>query len=114
MHPRIDHPEKATAKYGNVAINALIKMMQDAGCKLKDLQAHILGGGYFEDAPPQNNIGEANVSIARKMLTRRGIRIVSEDTGGTMGRKVIFDIGTGQLAVFKVQKIREEDWHKDF
>jgi chemotaxis protein CheD len=51
------------------------------------------------------------VRIAREVLQRKKIAISSEDTGGTMGRKVLFCTGTGEAAVLKTHKIRESDWY---
>jgi len=55
-------------------------------------------------------VGHENVAIARSVLQKKGIAIVSEDVGGNMGRKVVFDTETGQLMTLKVHKIRDSDW----
>ena len=100
---------QATPQYGNVATAALIKMLEDAGSKRENLVAQITGGGYPESAAGPD-LGAANVQVARDVLTRKGIRVASEDIGGSMGRKIVFDTCTGQLVVLKVHKIRSSDW----
>ena len=50
------------------------------------------------------------MSVARRALSRRGIRVASEDVGGSLGRKIVFDTGSGQVAVLKVRNIRKSDW----
>jgi chemotaxis protein CheD len=50
------------------------------------------------------------VEIARKILREKGIAIASEDVGGSVGRKIVFDLATGHVAVLKVHKVRDEDW----
>ncbi len=109
IYPRTSNPEGATPQYGNVATAALVKIMEDAGCQREDLVAQITGGAA-PDGEPDSGIGLENVGVAREVLTRKGIRIASEDSGGSMGRKLIFDTTTGQLVVLKVHKIRESDW----
>ena len=114
VRPVTHSPEEATPQFGNVATAALIRIMEEAGCHRKDLVAQITGGGFPEDAPamPQHvrDLGVANIQAARDVLIRKGIQIVSEDIGGSMGRKLVFDTSTGQLVVLKVHKIRSSDW----
>lgn len=100
----------ATPVYGNAGIAALVKMMDDAGCARTNVVAHILGGG----APPGESsptLGDQNVAAAREMLKRKEIEVVAEDIGGTVGRKIAFDTGTGELAVLKTVNVRSGDWY---
>ncbi len=109
MYPVTREPSKATPQYGNVATVALVKLLEEAGCERGDLVAQILGGGWPEGEAARD-LGMENVEVARKVLARKGIAVISEDVGGSMGRKVLFDTGTGELAVLKVHKIRDGDW----
>ena len=101
--------ERATPQYGNVAIAALIKIMEEAGCERPNLVAQILGGSAPAGAG-EGHIGQQNVEIAREMLARKKVAVVAEDVGGNVGRKIAFDTATGQLAVLKVHQLRESDW----
>ena len=92
LMPKVTERERATPRYGNVAVAALIRIMEEAGSKREHLIAQ-------------------NVLAARESLTRKGIPIVSEDTGGMLGRKIVFDTRTGELAVLKVHQIRDSDWY---
>ncbi|MCF7886331.1 MAG: chemotaxis protein CheD [Candidatus Marinimicrobia bacterium] len=111
LYPQIKDTEKSTPKYGNVATIALIKTLKEAGSDPEDLVAQIVGGASSKKS--YKNIGEKNISIARQVLKKHGIRVISEDLGGEIGRKVIFDLKSGQLLVVKVHRIRETDWVKD-
>lgn len=109
MHPMAQCREEATPVFGNAATIGLINLGEAAGCLRKDLGAHILGGtaspsGKFHD------IGERNAQVARKVLAHKGIRIISEDIGGTVARKILFNTFSGELAVLKVSRVRETDW----
>lgn len=110
LMPSVSDRKNATPRYGNVAVAALVKVMEEAGCRRVDLVAQILGGGSPAGAE-RPSLGERNVRAAREALKRKGIRIISEDTGGTVGRKIVFDTANGELAVLKVQQIRESDWY---
>jgi chemotaxis protein CheD len=109
LYPATKDKSKATPKYGNVATITLIKMMINAGSAKNDLIAQIFGGGHSESAL-ENTMGSDNVDVAKKILKEYGIDIVSEDVGGTLGRKIIFDTSTGNVLVYKVQNIRKSDW----
>ena len=110
LMPKVTERERATPRYGNVAVAALIRIMEEAGSKREHLIAQILGGGAPPGSPP-HHLGAQNVLAARESLTRKGIPIVSEDTGGMLGRKIVFDTRTGELAVLKVHQIRDSDWY---
>jgi len=110
LYPFIKDRRKATPLYGNVATLGLVKMLDETGCDRKDVKAHLLGGAHRESATG-THLGDENIRAAKEILRRKGIEIASEDVGGTVGRKVVFDVGTGQIAVLKVRKVRESDWH---
>ena len=108
--PSINNKQQATALFGNVATLALIRMLIHDGSDLKDLEAQILGGASNGAAEP-HSIGQENISVARSVLKRERIPIVSEDAGGKKGRKVVFTTATNEMAVIKVDKIRSGDWY---
>jgi len=108
VYPQTVRKEEATPKYGNVATVALIKLMCEEGCTPETMAAHIIGGGHPDGA--EDSVGGRNVEIARKVLKEKGITILSEDVGGCVGRKIVFDLATGNVAVLKVHKVRTEDW----
>jgi chemotaxis protein CheD len=84
-------------------------MIRD-GSKKKNLEAQIFGGAYNRVASFKD-VGRENVRVARRILARQGIRVVSEDIGGEKGRKVIFDSVKNEVAVLKVDRLRKGDWH---
>ena len=84
--------------------------MINDGSKIKHMEAQIIGGAY-NSGIYSKNIGRENIITARKILRRYRIRIVSEDVGGEKGRKVIFDTGSNEIVILKVEKLREGDWN---
>lgn len=101
----------ATAQYGNVAVAALCRMMKNTGGKSENLVAQIIGGAS-NMLVRDRGLGRKNVAVAREMLFRFGIPVVSEDTGGLLGRKVIYHSGTNEVVTYKVDRVREYDWFK--
>jgi chemotaxis protein CheD len=108
--PTIGDPQKATAEYGNIATLTLIRMMLHDGSKRKNIEAQIFGGAFRADIS-EVNVGESNVRVARNVLTQERLQIVSEDVGGQKGRKIVFDTVKNEIAIIKVEKIREGDWY---
>ncbi|MDZ4859032.1 MAG: chemotaxis protein CheD [Candidatus Hydrogenedentes bacterium] len=110
IKPKTRAREDATPVYGNVGIAALLKMMEEAGCKRTNLIAHVLGGGAPEgEAAP--TLGDQNIAAAREALRRKRIVVIAEDSGGPIGRKIAFDTSTGELAVLKTMNVRAGDWY---
>ncbi len=112
LYPFTQDKSKATSAYGNVATMAVLRMMKDTGSAREHLVAHILGGAV----PPEDrghDIGLRNAESAEKVLKQYQIEILSEDTGGTVGRKVVFDTATGHVAVLKVHNLRKSDWYQE-
>ncbi len=109
LFPRAGGPEEATACYGNVSTAALVRMMEKAGARRRNMLGQVLGGGR-PFGSPDGGLGEKNVEAARAALRQKGVVISSEDVGGHMGRKVVFDTRTGHLMVLKVHRIRATDW----
>jgi len=102
--------EQATGMYGNVAVLTLIKMMEGHGSKPQHLEAQILGGAHNPEISPKN-IGRENIRIARTLIHRKRIRLISEDVGGNRGRKIVFNTGKNEIAVLKVERLRAGDWY---
>ena len=105
--PAVYEREKATARYGNVALPTAIALVREAVVG-GTIEAQIFGGAARDTADAAR--ADANVAMARRILTARGIPVVSEDVGGTKGRKIVFQGSTGHVAVVKVHKLRAEDW----
>ena len=111
VFPKTERREDMTAQYGNVGIRALFKMLLEMGARRNDMVAQIVGGSEclgFDD----EKLGDQNIHLARAVLSQLGVPVVSEDVGGSMGRKIIFHTGTNEMAVFKVDALRESDWYK--
>jgi chemotaxis protein CheD len=108
LYPAPSSGEPPTARFGTVATGALIRLMKELGSHQAAMSAQIFGGAKSHDHP--SAIGPKNIETAREVLLHKGIPVVSEDVGGTMGRKVLFDTRNGHAAVLKVRTLRQEDW----
>lgn len=101
--PKSSRREPATAKYGNAATLGLIRIMLKNGSDIKNIHAQIFGGAASTYS--REKTGKKNIKIAKKILKRFKIPIVSEDIGGSLARKVAFNTQTGETVVYKVTKM---------
>ena len=99
-------------KFGNHSIPQLIEMMFQLGADKKNIEAHIIGGACSTEYASKD-LGKKNVNIAKEILKKYKIPVVNDDTGGTFGRKVLFDTDKGEIIVYKARNIREKDWYGD-
>lgn len=89
---------KNTMKYADTGIRETVKQMLAHGANKGRIVAKIAGGAkMFEVTGGSNlgNIGERNIQSVRMNLKREGIRIISEDVGGTVARTLSFFPGNG-------------------
>jgi chemotaxis protein CheD len=110
LYPFTADRRKATARYGNVAIRYLVKMFLEDGTKGKNLKAQLFGGAQ-SDSADCSEIAKENLQMARMILKSYHIAVVSEDTGGTMGRKIVYNTQKNEAIVYKVNAIRRSDWY---
>ena len=109
IYPKISKPKEATAQYGNVAVSTLIKLLIADGSKKSSLEAQVFGGGDPVSIQPET-LGGQNILMAKNILNQQGIPIISEDVGGSKGRKLVFKSDTNEAVIFKVDRLRQEDW----
>ena len=111
LYPKAKLFGPSNSQYGDVAIKALINMLRKQGSRLEDLEAQIFGGGEAPGGLIRDKTGYKNVQMARRMLKKNGIRVVSEDVGGIKGRRLIFHTGTNEALVMKTHRIRRGDYY---
>ncbi len=110
MYPQKGVTDSSTDMFGDISTQKAIKLLERQGVACKDMVAHIVGGSRSEDI--WDKTGFQNISVARKVLQAHRIPIYSEDVSGKMGRKVVFNVQNGHIAVVKVYNLRDADWGK--
>lgn len=96
----------ASPKYGNIAINKLWEKMARMGSSKQSIVAKIFGGA--NQIGNSTNVGERNIQIAKEQLSAMGIKIVIENTGGSIGRKIRFNTQTGEVLMRLLNKSEHE------
>ncbi len=110
LFPFVETGKQATSLYGNIAVWTLVRMMLKNGSVLLNLEAQIFGGAH-NSAESSRNIGIDNVKAARTILNQKQIKVISEDVGGELGRKIVFNTLTYEILTLKVDRLRDSDWY---
>ena len=108
LYSNMIHNER-NGKYGEIAIAHLFRLMTEMGANYHYLKAHIIGGGENPKFP--SPVGNQNAELAKKLVKQHQVEILTQDIGGQFGRKVIFNSGSGEILVYKINDVRQEDWY---
>jgi chemotaxis protein CheD len=83
-------------RFAEHAVPQLMDRVLALGARRERLRAKLFGGACVLEALRSSSaLGARNVDAARERLAAEGIPVVAEDTGGDLGRKLIFEIQTG-------------------
>lgn len=94
------------ARYGNFAMEILINELIKAGCKRRNLEVKLFGGGRVLSNMSTINVGNKNIEFAREYIYDEGMRIASEDLGDIYPRKVLYFPDTGKVKMKKLKTTR--------
>jgi chemotaxis protein CheD len=89
--------QPASLRFANAATNELIGKLLRLGCHRRDLQAKIFGGSSMFQNQTQypSSLGARNVAAALDLLKDASIPVTVRETGGTQGRKIVFNTDDG-------------------
>jgi chemotaxis protein CheD len=91
--------EPASLRFADVATKALLERLQVLGCRAQNLQAKIFGGSsmFQNENRYAISLGARNVAAALDLMKNAGIPVGIRDTGGTQGRKIVFNTDDGMV-----------------
>lgn len=108
IFPKPARGENVSNYHANTAVVSLIAQIKKNKSRGEDLMAQLFGGGNLKGFAIKR--ASQLIRAARQTLKKYEIEIISEDVGGSMGRKVVFDTLKGEVMVYKTEKIRITDW----
>lgn len=88
----------ASPRFGEDANEMLFDRFTALGVPVTKLRAKIFGGASMA-GERAGDLASRNVAVAIEFLRWRGIPLLSQDTGGVRGRKLIFHAGDGSAWV---------------
>lgn len=96
----------ADAAYGSYAMERLINCILKYGGRRENLEIKIFGGGRIIGG--MTDIGLQNIAFIRAYLQTEGLKVVAEDVGGDLPRRMAYLPATGKVLVKKLRNIRNE------
>jgi len=103
--PEWNQEGEPSARYGNIALEGLLKDICRMGASVSDLHAYIYGGASILESlqTMSGNLGTRNVEVALDFLRAHPqITLCDRNTGGKKGRKICFDTFEGTAAVQEI------------
>lgn len=94
--------ESLDGRYGDEAIALLLRESVESGAHHSEFRVRIFGGGdMFPNVPKKRsqNIGSANVQLARQLVRIYGLNCVGTHVEGTGHRYLLFDVWTGRVTL---------------
>jgi chemotaxis protein CheD len=88
-------------RYGDAAMERLLENVLARGASPDRLVAKVFGGACVIEqfSGMRRAIGDQNAAVAREALAKYGVKIAADETGGTRGRKLLFNTVTGAAMV---------------
>lgn len=93
-----------SGRYGTCSIERLVEKMLRCGASKMRLRAGVFGGARPLGGENGPQVGAANRAIGIELLKRYTIPVMREETGGTLGRRVFFNIATGQVVTSMIER----------
>jgi len=112
IFPKRGLRDRPSNYYADVAVPQLVRSLLTQHSLQDNLEAQLFGGGSIRGC----SAGRARnlIETVRRILRRHRVLIVSEDTGGSVGRKIVFDTRSGDVMVVKTKRVRKTDWAPEY
>ncbi|MEN6406252.1 MAG: chemotaxis protein CheD [Thermoguttaceae bacterium] len=88
------------AKFADTAVPYMLSAFERHGIRPGEIVAKIVGGAcMFGKNSKFLDIGDCNAKAAAKSLEDASVRLVASDIGGAAGRRICFDLTTGEIVI---------------
>ncbi|HMD71387.1 MAG TPA: chemotaxis protein CheD [Bryobacteraceae bacterium] len=102
-------------RYVDFSIRYLLEQFDSLGASRQEMEVKLFGGA---DVLPVSavrahiaTVGVMNCQTALQVLEQEGLRVAASDLGGTRGRTIHFDTGTGDVLVHRLARLRVSEAH---
>jgi chemotaxis protein CheD len=100
--PRADELHRPPGRFASTAVPAMLEALCAHGARRNRVLAKVAGGAQmfqYERPPDLHSVGKRNLEAALTALQQLAIQVDAEDTGGTHGRTVLVEAGSGRMEV---------------
>jgi chemotaxis protein CheD len=87
----------ASFRFADLATAELLRKLRRLGSRTQDLTAKVFGGSALFQTQNRYaaSLGAQNVAAALRLMKDAGIPVAVQETGGTQGRKIVFNTDDG-------------------
>jgi chemotaxis protein CheD len=93
----LDNDAGLATRYGSFAMESLINGLLKLGARRERLEVKLFGGGHILNVGI--DVGDRNIDFARHWLKVEGYKVVAEDLGETVPRRVVYFPASGKVRV---------------
>ena len=104
-------------RYGNVAMERLINCVLGHGGRRENLEFKVFGGARVLDI--DSEVGQQNITFISEYLRTENFKIVAQDLGGDLPRKIKYFPRDGRVMMKKLRRVqgytlhhREQSYYK--
>jgi chemotaxis protein CheD len=99
---RPDNPigtQHSAGHYVDETLNWMSQRLSEQGCRMQEVDVVLAGGASANDIFSNFPIGGANVALAQRWVQSMGMRLIQQDTGGRVVRRLTFNLNDGSLTI---------------
>jgi chemotaxis protein CheD len=93
----LDEDAGLATRYGSFAMESLINGLLKVGARRERLEVKLFGGGRI--LKMGFDVGDRNIEFAHSWLKLEGYKLVAEDVGQSVPRRVVYFPATGKVLV---------------
>ena len=96
------NPDKAKEKpayFVDTGLPLLLDLLKEKGVARHSISIKLVGGSAIMDETRRFDIGKRNVLAIKKLLWRKRLGTIAEDTGGNISRTVTISVDTGEVLI---------------
>lgn len=102
MLPNSNGKDERPGKFADTAVPKILENMVAQGSNKRDIIAKIAGGSsMFRQFKGNLDIGGRNIEAVKEALNLQRIPLEGEDTGGNMGRSIMYDPGQDGIVIVR-------------
>ncbi|MDD2558262.1 MAG: chemotaxis protein CheD [Desulfuromonadaceae bacterium] len=92
-------------RFVTVSLDNMLRRLSASGALIHQLEAKMFGGAnsFYRNTGGFRHVGELNVDASLRWLEKNKIRLHNSDTGGRVGRKLVFLSNVGMVYVKRLQ-----------
>lgn len=99
MLPTANGKKGQPGRYVDSSVELMVKTLCEIGAEKRNLVSGEVGGATIFNFGGELAIGKKNIDATREALSSRQIPVIFKEIGGSRGRNVVFDLGTGEVMV---------------